>query len=121
MLLASAAPSRHDETGRHAQMRSAMEAVVRHASIANVLRDLCAEARAVEHEPSKLSPVTSIARQYAHALCHDIEVSTGKPPVSPKTEKRSGVPDDPEYFDSIGSIEEFMRVLNPVGTPYDQT
>ena len=98
-----------------------MEAVVRHASIANVLRDLCSEARTVEREPSKLSPLMSIARQYAYALYHDIEVSTGKPPVSPEMEKRSGVPDDPEYFGSIESIEEFMRVLNPVGTPYDQT
>ena len=98
-----------------------MEAVVRHASIANVLRDLCAEARAVDREPDKLNLVMLIARQYAYALYHDIEVSTGKPPVSPEMEKRSGVRDDPEYFDSIDSIEEFMRVLNPVGTPYDQT
>ena len=65
-----------------------MEAVVRHASIANVLRDLCSEARTVEREPSKLSPLMSIARQYAYALYHDIEVSTGKPPVSPEMEKR---------------------------------
>ena len=98
-----------------------MEAVVRHASIANVLRDLCSEARAAARAPDKLRPILSIARQYAYALYHDIEVSTGKTPVSPKVEQRSGVPDDPEYFDSIDAIQEFMHTLNPVGTPYDQT
>ena len=71
------------------------------------------------HAPDKLRPILSIARQYAYALYHDIEVSTGKTPVSPEVEQRSGVPDDPEYFDS--NDQEFMHTLNPVGTPYDQT
>ena len=97
-----------------------MEAIVRHASVANVVRDLCAEANAVAHESAKVGPIMSIARQYAYALYHDIDVSTGKPPVSPEMEKRSGVPDDPEYFDSIESIEELMRLLHPVGTPEDK-
>jgi hypothetical protein len=97
-----------------------MESTVRHASVAKILRELCAEASAVEREPDKLKPIMSIARQYAYALYHDIEASTGEPPVSEEMERRRGVPDDPEYFDSIDSIQEFLRVLHPVGTPDDK-
>jgi len=97
-----------------------MDTTVRQANAAKLLRDLVSKAHETVRPAADRSAITSIAGPYAWALYHDIEVSTGKSPVSPEMEMRRGTPDDPGYFDDLSAIDEFLEVIGSLGTPQDK-
>jgi hypothetical protein len=98
-----------------------METIVRHGHVAEVLRDLVCQAHDANRPHLEQSAIASIARQYAWALYHDIELSTGKAPISPEMERRRTVPSDPGYFDELGAIEEFVAAIGTLGTLRDRS
>jgi hypothetical protein len=97
-----------------------METNVRQGHAAQILRDLVSKAHETARPSSDRSAITSIAGPYAWALYHDIEVSTGKPPVNAEMEMRRATPDDPEYFDDLSAIDEFLETIGAIGTAQDK-
>ena len=75
-----------------------MDSTVRQGQVANALRALCSDGRAVKDQPEALDRVVSIAAPYAWALYHDIEVSLGAVPIDPQMLKRRDGPGEVGYF-----------------------
>ncbi len=95
-----------------------MEASIRQAHIANVLRDLVSEIADASISETETTKLTLIAARYAWGLYTDIQETSGKSPVSLEMEARTGTPGDPEYFEAPGAIREFLDCLDGMGKPY---
>ncbi len=94
-----------------------METNVRQDAAAKIVRDLVTLAKDQSRPQDKRDKIRDIAAKYAYALYFDLAESTGKPVVSPEMEGRQGVPSDPEYFDSVEAIVEFLNCLGGLGKP----
>jgi hypothetical protein len=94
-----------------------MEATIRHASVANLLRDLVSEAKKERHEDAELA--MEIASQYAWSLFFDISRSMGRTPLTSSMEGRLGTPTGPQYFATIEVVRDFLNGLGWLGTPYE--
>ena len=98
-----------------------MDSLTRQGMATQIVRNVVNEARDEKRPPVERETLASIAGQYAWALYHDIEASTGKSPVSPAMEARRGVPSDPGYFEELDAIDEFLDVLGARGAASDKS
>jgi hypothetical protein len=98
-----------------------METQIRQTQCAAIVRDLATKAQEPSRPAEQRDKIVTIASKYAWVLYCDLELSTGKPPVSEAMERRIGVPSDPGYFESIDAIKEFLSVIDGLGKPTTPT
>jgi hypothetical protein len=94
-----------------------VETTIRQDAAAKIVRDLVVMAKDASRPEDKRDKIRDIAAKYAYALYFDLAESTSKPVVSPEMESRQGVPSDPEYFENLDAIVEFLNCLGGLGKP----